>query len=91
MKLSTIKYPSGREVSLTAFLLTMTSVDVGAARRLSINRGKSSVPDAGTPSSNNQEDVNHERRSFQEKVEPIQGSTKVVADNQFPSKEVLSC
>ena len=38
MKLSTIKYPSGREVSLTAFLLTMTSVDVGAARRLSINR-----------------------------------------------------
>ena len=66
MKLSTIKYPSGREVSLTAFLLTMTSVDVGAARRLSIYRERSSVPDAWTPSSNNQDEDNHERRSFQE-------------------------
>ena len=60
----TIKYPSGREVSLTAFLLSMTSVYVGPARRISIARERYSVPDAGTQSSNNQKEENHERRSF---------------------------
>ena len=64
MKLSTIKYPSGREVSLTAFLLSMTSVYVGPARRLSIKRERSCVPGAGTQSSNNKKEENHERRSF---------------------------
>lgn len=31
MKLPTIKYPSGLEVSLAAFLLKMASLDVGQA------------------------------------------------------------
>lgn len=38
MKLPTVKYPSGLEVSLAAFLLKMASLDVGQAQRCSINR-----------------------------------------------------
>lgn len=38
MKLPTVKYPSGLEVSLAAFLLKMVSLDVGQAQRCSINR-----------------------------------------------------
>jgi len=51
MKLPTIKYASGLEVSLAAFLLKMTSLDVGQARRRSINRERSSISGAETPSS----------------------------------------
>ncbi len=67
MKLPTVKYPSGLEVSLAAFLLKMTSLDVGQAQRLSINRESSDVgvKDTGTPSLNNQKEERHERRSFQ--------------------------
>lgn len=50
MKFPTIKYQSGLEVSLPAFLLKMTSLDVAYA---------------GTPSSHNQKEEQHERRSFQ--------------------------
>jgi hypothetical protein len=38
MKLPTVKYPSGLEVSLASFLLKMASLDVGQAQRCSINR-----------------------------------------------------
>jgi hypothetical protein len=65
MKLPTVKYQSGLEVSLAAFLLKMTSLDVGHSRRRSINRKSSGVPDAGTPSSHNPKEEQHERRSFQ--------------------------
>lgn len=51
MKLTTIKYPSGLEVSLAAFLLKMTSFDVQQARRLSITREGSSISGTETPSS----------------------------------------
>ena len=64
MKLPTIKLPSGMEVSLAAFLLKMTSLDTGQARRRSINRESSGVKDAETPLFNNQMEVRHERRSF---------------------------
>ncbi len=47
MKPLTIKYPSGREVSLAAFLLKMTSLD-NHARTLSINRERSDIKDAET-------------------------------------------
>ena len=65
MKLPTIKYPSGQEVSLAAFLLQMSTRDVGQARRRSLNQDSSGVPDAGTPSSHHQKEEQHERRSFQ--------------------------
>ena len=65
MKFPTIKYQSGMEVSLAAFLLKMTSLDVGQRRRISINGMSSGVPDARTPSSHNQKEEQHERRSFQ--------------------------
>lgn len=64
MKLPTIKYPSGLEVSLAAFLLKMTALDIGQVRRRSINRDSSGAKDAETPSINNQKEERHERRSF---------------------------
>jgi hypothetical protein len=72
MKIPTIKYPSGLEVSLTAFLLKMTSLDIGQARRRSINRDSSGAMDVETPTFNNQKEEKHEHRSFQGQVEPIQ-------------------
>jgi hypothetical protein len=65
MKLPTIKYSPGLEVSLAAFLLKMASLDAGQARRRSINRDSSGVPDARTPSSHHQQEEHHERGSFQ--------------------------
>jgi hypothetical protein len=67
MTLPTVKYPSGMEVSLAAFVLKMASLDVGQAQRLSINRESSGVgvKDTETPSLNNQKEGRHERRSFQ--------------------------
>lgn len=65
MKFPTIKHQSGLEVSLAAFLLRMTSLDVGHRRRISINGMSSGVPDAGNPSTHNQKEEQHERRSFQ--------------------------
>ncbi|HEV8328428.1 MAG TPA: hypothetical protein VGQ08_13185 [Nitrospiraceae bacterium] len=65
MKLLTIKYPSGLEVSLAAFLLKVTSLDTGQARRRSITRESSGDKDAETPSINHQKEERHERRSFQ--------------------------
>ena len=65
MKLTTVKYPSGREVSLAAFLLKMTSLDIGQVRRRSLNRDSSGVQDARTPSSQHQKEEPYERRSFQ--------------------------
>ena len=56
MKLPTIKYASGLEVSLPAFLLKMTSPDVGQARKLSTNRVNSATKHAETPSFNNQKE-----------------------------------
>ena len=65
MKFPTIKYQSGLEVSLAAFLLKMTSLDVGHRRRVSINRKSPGVSYAGNPSTHNQKEEQHERRSFQ--------------------------
>jgi len=65
MKVPTIKYPSGKEVSLVAFLLKMTSSDIGQARRVSITREGSGVKHAETPFFNNQKEESHERRPFQ--------------------------
>ena len=65
MKFPTIKYQSGLEVSLPAFLLKMTSLDVGDSRRRSNNRKSPGVSYAGNPSSHNQKEEQHERRSFQ--------------------------
>jgi hypothetical protein len=49
MKLPTIKYPSGLEVSLAAFLLKMTALDAGEARRF-LSTGKDPVFRAPEPS-----------------------------------------
>ena len=62
MKLPTVKYQSGLEVSLAAFLLKMTSLDVGHRGRISINRKSPGMSYAGT---HNQKEEQHERRSFQ--------------------------
>ncbi len=65
MKVPTVKYPSGLEVSLAAFLLKMTALDVGQSRRGAINRQSPGVSYAGNPSTHNQKEEQHERRSFQ--------------------------
>jgi hypothetical protein len=65
MTLPTVKFQSGQEVSLAAFLLKMTSLDVGQARRPAINRERADVMDAELLSFNNQQEERHERRSFQ--------------------------
>jgi len=67
MKLLTVKYPSGLEVSLSAFLLKMASLDVGQAQRCSINRESFGVgvKDTEPPSLNTQMEGRHEHRSFQ--------------------------
>ena len=74
MKLPTVKYPSGLEVSLAAFVLTMASLDVGQAQRFSINRESFGVgvKDTEAPSLNYQKEGRYERRSFQRQMEPIQ-------------------
>ena len=65
MKHPTVKYQSGLEVSLAAFLLKMTSLDVGHSRRRAINRKSPGVSYAGNPSTHNQKEEQYERRSFQ--------------------------
>ena len=62
MKLLTVKYPSGLEVRLSAFLLRMASLDVGQVQRLSINRESFGVgvKDTEPPSLNNQKEGRHE-------------------------------
>jgi hypothetical protein len=65
MNVLTVKYQSGLELSLSAFLLKMTALDVGQSRRISITRNNSGVPNAGMPSSHNPKEEQHERRSFQ--------------------------
>lgn len=65
MEVLTVKYQSGLEVSLAAFLLETTSLDDGQSRRISITRNSSGVPDAGMPSTHNPKEEQHERRSFQ--------------------------
>ena len=64
MTLPTVKFQSGQVVSLAAFLLKMTSLDVGQARRPAINRERAGVMDAELLSFNNQQEERHERRSF---------------------------
>jgi hypothetical protein len=64
MKLPTVKFQSGQVVSLAAFLLKLTSLDVGQARRPAINRERAGVMDAEPLSFNNQQEERHERRSF---------------------------
>lgn len=64
MKLPTVKFQSGQVVSLAAFLLKLTSPDVGQARRSAINRERAGVMDAEPLSFNNQQEERHERRSF---------------------------
>ena len=64
MKIPTVKYQSGLEVSLAAFLLKMTSLDIGQSRRRSINRKSPGVSYAGNPSTHNLKEEQHERRSF---------------------------
>jgi hypothetical protein len=65
MKLPTVKYPSGLEVSLAAWLLKMASLDVAQARRLTMTRERSGVKDTETPVINHQKEERNERRSFQ--------------------------
>ena len=65
MKIPTVKYQSGLEVSLVAFLLKMNSLDVGQSRRRSFNRKSPGMSYAGNPSTHNQKEEQHERRSFQ--------------------------
>jgi len=65
MKLLTVKYRSGLEVSLAAFLLKMTSLDVEHSWGRAINRTSPSRLYAGNPSTHNQKEEQHERRSFQ--------------------------
>jgi hypothetical protein len=65
MKVLTVKYQSGLEVSFAAWLLKMTFLDVEQARRLSLNRESFGVKDTETPSFNNQKEGRHERQSFQ--------------------------
>jgi hypothetical protein len=64
MKLPTVKFQSGQVVSLAAFLLKLTSLDVGQARRPAINRERTGVMNAEPLSFNNQQEERHERRSF---------------------------
>ena len=72
MKLPTVKYQSGREVSLAAFLLRMASLDISRTGRISLNEKQSGAPGAGIPSFHNQKEERHERHSFQGAVERIQ-------------------
>ena len=65
MKVPTVKYQSGVEVSLAAFLLKMTSLDVGHRRRVSVKEKSSGGLDVRTHSTHNQKEEQHERRSFQ--------------------------
>ena len=65
MKLPTVKYPSGLEVSLAAWLLKMASLDVGQARRLHVARERPGVKDTETPVIHHQKEERYERRSFQ--------------------------
>jgi hypothetical protein len=65
VKIPTVKYQSGLEVSLAAFLLKITSLDMGQSRRHSIHRKSPGMSYAGNPSSHNQQEEHHERRSFQ--------------------------
>jgi len=64
MKQPTIKYPSGMEVNLAAYLLRMTSPSVGLVRRASNNPKRSGVADSGTTSSHSQKEEKDERQSF---------------------------
>ena len=61
MKMPTVKYQSGLEVSLAAFLLKTTSLDVEHRRTRSLNGKSSGVLDARAPSSHNQKEEQHER------------------------------
>ena len=54
MKIPTVKYQSGLEVSLAAFLLKMTFRDVGHRRRIYINGKSPGVSYAENPSTHNQ-------------------------------------
>jgi len=65
MKQPTIKYPSGVEVNLAAFLLKLTSSDNRQGRRRSIQPERSGDPDIGTPTSHSQQEERHERQSIQ--------------------------
>ncbi len=65
MKVPTVKYQSGLEVSLAAFLLTLTSLDVGDSQRRSRNPKSPGLSYAGNSSTHNQKEEQHERRSFQ--------------------------
>ena len=65
MKVPTVKYQSGLEVSLAAFLLTLTSLDVGDSQRRSRNPKSPGLSYAGHPSTHNQKEEQYERRSFQ--------------------------
>ena len=61
MKVPTVKYQSGVEVSLAAFLLKMTSFDVGHRQRVSVKEKSSGGLDVRTHSTHNQKEEQHER------------------------------
>jgi hypothetical protein len=61
MTVPTVKYQSGVEVSLAAYLLKLTSLDVGHRPRVSINRKSSGAPDVRTHSTHHQWEELHER------------------------------
>ena len=65
MKVPTVKFQSGLEVSLAAFLLTLTSLEAGGSQRRSRNPKSPGLSYAGNPSTHNQKEEQHERRSFQ--------------------------
>jgi hypothetical protein len=56
MKVPTVKYQSGLEVSLAAFLLQLISLDVGDSRRRSKNPKSPGLSYAGHPSTHNQKE-----------------------------------
>ena len=72
MKLPTVKYPSGREVSLAAFLLRIASLESRRTGRISLNGKRSGAKDAAIPSFHHQKEQRHEHHSFQGEVERIQ-------------------
>ena len=65
MRQLTVKYQSGLEVSLAAFLLRMTSLNIRRARRYSSDGKRSGTQDAGTLAFHNHKEERHERHSFQ--------------------------
>lgn len=63
MKQPTVKYPSGLEVNLAAFLLKMTSPGIGQARTPAIHPERSGLQESGATSSHSQREEKDERQA----------------------------